>query len=189
MEGGQGGFFARVANHRGLPWRGLLVLGVITLLVGILALVYPGITLSIIGVLFGLQLLVVGVFHVVMAFSGDDRHRVLSTVLGILAIIVGILCLREITQTVVLLTLLLGIYWVVSGVIQIVVAVGSPLVPFAGLAVLTGILSLLAGLLLLCFPLDSAFGIAILLGVWLVLLGVLEIVAAFRLRKAGRGAF
>ena len=89
----------------------------------------------------------------------------------------------------VLLTLLLGIYWVVSGVIQIVVAVGSPLVPFAGLAVLTGILSLLAGLLLLCFPLDSAFGIAILLGVWLVLLGVLEIVAAFRLRKAGRGAF
>jgi len=164
-------------------------MGIITLVIGIAALVYPRITLGVIGILFGLQLIVVGVFHLVLAFSGDDRRRVFNTVLGILAVVVGILCLREITQTVVILTLLLGIYWVVSGVIQIVMAVASPILPFGGLVVLTGILSLVAGLLLLCFPLSSAFGIAILLGIWLIVLGILQIVGAFQLRKASKSAF
>ncbi len=51
-----------------------------------------------------------------------------------------------------------------------------------------GLLSVLAGLIVLAFPGLTLVGLAVILGIWLVIFGVMEVVAAFRLRALpGRG--
>jgi uncharacterized membrane protein HdeD (DUF308 family) len=58
--------------------------------------------------------------------------------------------------------------------------------PARGWAVLTGILSALAGIVVLAYPGLSLLGLAVILGIWLVVFGILEMTAAFRLRAVSR---
>src|SRR4030088_150108 len=78
---------ARVGRH----WGWLLAFGVITLVAGVAVLAWPGRTLVVIAVLFGIQLIVTGLFRFVAAFASDDLTggtRVLLAVLGVLSLII-----------------------------------------------------------------------------------------------------
>ena len=83
------------------------------------ALPRPGQTVLVLAWLVGLQLMVSGVFRLVASFSASES-RALLAVAGVLAIVVGILVLRHPLQTVAVLALLLGLYWAISGAIEIV---------------------------------------------------------------------
>jgi uncharacterized membrane protein HdeD (DUF308 family) len=172
---------ATVGRH----WGWVLAFGVITVLTGIVVLVWPGRTLIVVAVLFGIQLIVTGIFRFVAAFAADESGatRVLYALLGIFSLIIGLYAVRHILITLLALGLLLGIFWVVSGVIELFNALQHRTMGHRGWTAVMGILSIVAGLVLLAYPGLSLVTLALLLSIWLLVLGVMEIGLALRLRS------
>src|ERR1700761_1646642 len=173
----------------GRHWGWLLGYGILTLLAGVFVLAWPGETLLVAAVLFGVQLIVSGVFRLVGAFASDDvagGTRVLLALLGVLSVIIGLWAVRHVLLTLLALTVFLGIFWVVNGVIDIFTALSHREMRTRGHSALSGLLSVIAGLIVLSFPGLALLGLAAVLGVWLILFGALEISAAVRLRGAAR---
>jgi uncharacterized membrane protein HdeD (DUF308 family) len=169
----------------GRQWGWVLAYGVVTLLAGIAALAWPGATLLVIAVLFGVQLILSGIFRFVAALATDELAggtRVLLALLGILSVIIGLWAVRHVLLTLLALTVFLGIFWVVNGTIEIFTALSHRGLPERGWTTVMGLLSVIAGLIVLAFPGLTLLGLAIILGIWLVIFGVMEVVAAFRLR-------
>ena len=121
--------------------------------------------------LFGIQLIISGIFRLVGAFATDDLTGGTRVLLALLALIV-----------------FLGIFWVVNGVIEIFTALSHREIPQRGWTVAMGVLSILAGIIVLAYPGLSLYGQAIILGIWLLIFGAVEMAAAFRLRSAAHAA-
>ena len=182
---------ADVLASVGRHWGWVLAFGIVTLLAGLLALAWPGRTIVVIAVLFGIQLVVAGIFRFVAALATDDATggtRVLLALLGVLSFIVGLYALRHILVTVATLALLLGIFWIVNGAVEAFSALSHQGMPGRGWTVFTGLLSIVAGMVVLVYPGISLATLAVVLGFWLLVFGVMEIVLAFRLRSVGHAA-
>jgi uncharacterized membrane protein HdeD (DUF308 family) len=176
---------ARLGRH----WGWILAYGILTFLAGLAALVWPGETLLVVAVLFGIQLIVSGMFRFVAALATDDLTggtRVLLALLGVLSVIIGLWAVRHVLITLLALTVFLGIFWVVNGFIEVFTALSHRGTDDRGWTVLMGLLSIVAGVIVLAFPGLTLVGLAVILGVWLLIFGVMEIWAAFRLRSAPR---
>ncbi len=154
-----------LAHSRG--WT--LAFGIITLLAGIAALTWPGSTVFVIAMIFGIQLVVLGVFWFVNALGSAEKGA--QILLAILAILVGALILRNPLETVLVFPLLLGLFWTVNGIIETFHAIARHEVPHRGWSITAGVLSLLAGIALLAMPVIGLVTLTVLLGVWLVIYG------------------
>lgn len=171
---------AVLADHWGL----VLAYGLITLGLGVVLAVWPDETLEVVAVLVGIQLLVSGLIRIVGAIASrsDTSVKVLRALTGAIAVVVGLLCLRDPLQTILAITLIFGVWWVVSGLIDIVGAVLSPEPRDRGWSIFAGIVSVLAGGYLLVDP-ELSLGVLVLITcLWLIAVGLIAIVAAFRLR-------
>jgi uncharacterized membrane protein HdeD (DUF308 family) len=176
---------ARVGRH----WGWMMAFGIISLLAGVAVLVWPGRTLIVVAVLFGIQLVVTGIFRFVAAFASEDLTggtRVLLAVLGVLSLIIGLYAVRHVLVTLLALALLFGIYWIVNGAVELFMALSARGVPGRGWTVVMGVISMLAGLLVLVYPAISLLTLVVVLSVWLLVLGLMEIILAIRARSAGR---
>jgi uncharacterized membrane protein HdeD (DUF308 family) len=175
----------RVGRH----WGWLLAFGVITVVAGIVALAWPGVTLLVIAIVFGIELVVLGIFRFVAAFGHDvgGGTRILYALLGVLSLIIGLYALRHVLITVLALALLLGIFWVINGAIELFAAISHRDIPHRGWTSVMGVLSIVAGLILLAYPGISVLALAIIVSIWLLVFGLMEISVAWRLRSAGHG--
>jgi uncharacterized membrane protein HdeD (DUF308 family) len=90
--------------------------------------------------------------------------------------------------TIVALALLLGIFWVANGVIELFTAFSSREASGRGWLVAMGIVSIVAGVLLLAIPGLSLVVMVFLIGAWLIFFGVLQTALALRLRSATHSA-
>ena len=173
----------------GRSWGWVLAFGIVTLVAGCLVLAWPGETLLVLAVVLGIELIVFGIFQFVAALGVGDEvsggTRVLLALLGVLSIIIGLWAVRHALVTLVALAVFLGIFWVVSGTVQLFTAF-SRSTPDRGWSAFMGILSILAGIIVLAWPGLTLLTLSVILGVWLVVLGILQIVASFRLRKLGQ---
>lgn len=170
----------------GRHWGWVLAYGILTLLAGVAVLAWPSETLLVIAVLFGVQLIISGIFRFVGALASDDLTggtRVMLALLGVLSIIIGLWAVRHAVLTLVALIVFLGIFWVINGLIEIFAALSHRDMPDRGWSVLMGVLSAIAGIIVLAYPGLTLVGLAVILGIWLLVFGILEIIAAFRLRK------
>jgi uncharacterized membrane protein HdeD (DUF308 family) len=175
----------------GRHWGWVLTFGIVTLLAGLLALAWPGRTIVVIAVLFGAQLVVAGIFRFVAALAADDERgttRVLLALLGVLSFIVGLYALRHLLLTIATLALLLGIFWIVNGTVETFTALSHRGMQGRGWTIFMGLLSVVAGVVVLVYPGISLVTLAVVLGVWLLVYGVMEIVLAFQLRSVGHAA-
>jgi uncharacterized membrane protein HdeD (DUF308 family) len=165
----------------GRHWGWVLVFGIVTLLAGLFTLAWPGRTIVV----------VAGIFRFVAAFASDDETggtRVLLALLGVLSFIVGLYALRHVLLTIAALALLLGIFWVVNGAVEVFAALSHRGMQGRGWTIFMRLLSVVAGIVVLVYPAISLATLAIVLGFWLLLYGIMEIVLAFRLRQAGHAA-
>jgi uncharacterized membrane protein HdeD (DUF308 family) len=170
----------------GRHWGWVLAYGILTVLAGVAVLAWPSETLLVIAVLFGVQLIISGIFRFVGALASDDLTggtRVMLALLGVLSIIIGLWAVRHAVLTLVALIVFLGIFWVINGLIEIFAALSHRDMPDRGWSVLMGVLSAIAGIIVLAYPGLTLVGLAVILGIWLLVFGILEIMAAFRLRK------
>jgi uncharacterized membrane protein HdeD (DUF308 family) len=182
LRGDPADVVARIGRH----WGWVLGFGIITLVLGVLALVWPGRTLVVLAVLFGIQLIVMGIFRFAAAFASDDisgGSRVLLALLGVLSLIIGLYAVRHILLTLLALALLLGIFWIISGAVEVFMALSHREMQHRGWNVVMGIISVLAGIVVLAYPGISLLVLAIVVGVWLIVFGAMEIGLAWRIRS------
>ena len=170
-----------VADHWGL----IVVLGVLSVILGLLAIAYPGATIVTISIFFAAWLFVSGIFYLISSFTrdGDTGSRVLSAILGVLSIIVGWALLRTPFQSVEVFIFVIGIFFLIQGVMTFIGAFARKAGRNWGIA--SGILGIIAGLIVLTYPISSAVTLALIAGIWLVILGIMQVIAGFQLRNAG----
>ncbi|AWW38743.1 MULTISPECIES: HdeD family acid-resistance protein [Streptomyces] len=169
-------------------WQAVLVTGLVSLVLGILVLAWPETSLRVAGVLFGLYLLLSGVLQLVAAFGTHKTTalRVLAFVSGALSILLGLFCFRGAMQSILLLALWIGIGWLFRGITQTLAAASDPGVPARGWQILLGVVTALAGVVLIVSPFESVAVLTVVGGCWLVAVGVVELITAIRIRGRAR---
>ncbi|HEX3692588.1 MAG TPA: HdeD family acid-resistance protein [Solirubrobacteraceae bacterium] len=166
----------------GRSWWIALLLGLISIGVGILALAYPGETLATIAIIFGVYLLVAAVIQLVLAFGDSERSRAALLLGAAVAGIAGLLVIRHPGGSVQLVALAFGIYLVLMGILRLFSA------PYAvqgrGWLVLWGVVDFAAGVLIVAWPQFGVATLAVVLAIVLLARGVVMCALAFALRSA-----
>lgn len=110
-----------------MGWQILLTMGLATTALGVIALVWPGATLRVLGVLFGVYLLATGVFELAGAFGTHvPRHlRAMHFLTGALSILLGLICFRGALESILLLALWIGFSWLLRGIMETAAAASA----------------------------------------------------------------
>jgi uncharacterized membrane protein HdeD (DUF308 family) len=168
-------------------WKSTLLSGILAVILGGLVLAWPGITIVIAAIFFGAYLLVAGIAQVIFAFSlhVSAGGRVLLFISGAAALILAVLCFRSLEESILLLAIWVGVGFIFRGVATAVSAISDPTLPGRGWEIFIGVISLVAGIVMLASPFESIATLTIVVGIWLIVLGVFEVVSAFGIRKAG----
>ena len=167
-------------------WQATIVLGVITVTLGLIVTFYPSTTVNVISVLFGLLLIASGLFHLIRVFGGNEAHRVWMGISGLLLVAIGVVMLRHLHLTVALIGLIIGISWIVQGVIALIVSLSGGAREGGGWWIFFGIFSLVGGIVIIAVPTESVKVLAVLIGIWFIFQGLFEIVGGLRIRQAAR---
>ncbi|MFJ9148827.1 HdeD family acid-resistance protein [Streptomyces sp. NPDC102270] len=169
-------------------WQVVLLTGVASLVLGVLVLVWPDASLLAVGVLFGVYLLISGVFQLVAAFGTHKTTalRVLAFISGTLSILLGLFCLRGPMRSILLLALWIGIGWLIRGITQTLAAASDRSMPARGWHILLGVLTFVAGIVLIDSPFESVAVLTLVGGIWLAVVGVVEIITALSIRTRAR---
>jgi uncharacterized membrane protein HdeD (DUF308 family) len=180
----------RVLGQR--AWQAMLFMGVAAIAIGVCALVWPGHTLLVIGALFGVYLLISGVMEIIAAF-GDHISagmRVLNVLVGAISILLGLFCFRNsLRNSVLLLSLWIGIGFLMWGIATMATSASAPSgVSGRGWGFFAGFVTMLGGIIVIAWPIPSIFALAIFTGIWLIVVGLIEVVHAFSLRGTVRHA-
>ncbi|MEN3267528.1 HdeD family acid-resistance protein [Pseudonocardia sp.] len=151
----------------------IVVRAVLAVAFGLVALFWPGLTVLALAIAFGIYAILEGVASVIDAVRNRDRSRWWLGLLGGLAsVVAGVLALIWPGVTALVLAILVGIWAVVAGAAQIATAYRLRM---AGgriwLLALAGVLSVIAGIIILVWPGAGAIGLAVLLGVFAVVYG------------------
>jgi uncharacterized membrane protein HdeD (DUF308 family) len=170
-------------------WKAVLASGVLAVVLGVLVLAWPGKTVLVASVLFGVYLLVIGCAQLFTAFVLDVSAggRILLFISGAVSLILAILTFRHFGEAfaVLLLAIWIGVGFMMRGVATTVAAISDRAQPGRGWDIFFGLINVLAGLILIALPFTSILTLAIVAGVWLVVIGVFEIVSAFYMRQRG----
>ncbi|MCV7407764.1 HdeD family acid-resistance protein [Mycobacterium marseillense] len=169
-------------------WKSALLSGILSLVLGVLVLAWPGISILVAAVAFGVYLLITGIAQVVFAFSlhVSAGSRILLFISGAASLILALLAFRHFGQgyAILLLAIWIGIGFIFRGVATTISAVSDPHLPGRGWNIFLGALSLLAGIVVLASPFESIVTLAIVVGAWFVVIGIFEIISSFGIRKA-----
>ena len=166
-------------------WWLFLILGLVTVVAGILAIVYPDITLLALGIFAGISLLMSGVMEIVDAIAGDPGGRALTAIVGVLSLLAGLVCLRRPGESLLALVIVLGFWLIVEGVVRFI---GSfSVLEDRALLMMLALLDIILGILILALPKLSLVTLAILFAISLIARGAFAIVTAFRLRGMSHG--
>lgn len=172
-------------------WKSTLLSGVLAVVLGALVLWWPGPTLLVAAILFGAYLLVSGLAQLFFAFSlpVSAGGRVLLFISGAAALILGILAFRHFGRgdAFLLLAIWIAVGFIFRGVATTATAFGELKgTPGRGWNVFFGVVSIIAGVVVLAYPFDSLVTLTLVVGIWLIVVGVFEIIAALSLRKTGK---
>jgi uncharacterized membrane protein HdeD (DUF308 family) len=170
----------------GRSWGWVLFFGIATLVLGVLVILQPKATIYGFALLLGIWLFVSGLFRIVMAIADNQDTggvRVLIAILGLVSVLIGIFFLRHTFETVATLTFLLGLFWVIGGIIEFFSAYSHKGAPGRGFRIVMGLLAVAAGIVTLVWPSITLHVLVYIMGIWLIIYGLLQIVTSLTIRK------
>lgn len=166
------------ARLTGGMWGIAVGAGLLSVVCGLVIVTWPEATIGVVAILFGLKLIFHGVFRVAQAIAAGDSGggiRTLYAILGVLSFVFGVLVLRNLFQTVTVIALLFGLFWLSAGVIEFITVMVGPAQNGRGAAIALSLLSALAGIVVLVYPEISLVALTWLLGLWLITWGLVTI--------------
>ena len=169
-------------------WQATMFLGVVTLILGVIVSFHPTGSLNVIAVLLGILMILSGIFHLIRVFDPRERHRVWLGIAGLLFIVIGVVLIRHLHLTRALIGLVIGITWIVQGLTALIGGISGGVREGRAWWITFGVISLIAGIVVAATPADSVTVLAVLLGIWFIIMGIFEIIGAFLLRHALRAA-
>jgi uncharacterized membrane protein HdeD (DUF308 family) len=168
-------------------WSSAVVSGLLAAVLGVVILVWPGPSILVTSGVFGAYLVISGVAMVVLGFSfpAPAASRFLSVISGVASVVLGVLAFKHFGEgyAVLLLAIWIGVGFIVRGVTALTTAIADTQFPGRGWAIFFGIVSVLAGSVVLVYPFDSIVTLALVAGIWLVVLGVVEVISGFGMRS------
>ena len=164
-----------------------IALGAIAVVLGLLALIWPGVTLLVVAVLFGLELIAAGVVRVLAAVTLSElpgSWRAVSGVLGALTIVAGMICLLRPGTSLFVLVVVIAVGWFLDGISELVSAftVSRGAGERIGL-IAFGVISIIAAIVLIAFPLGSLVLLAKIGGVILIAFGIASVIGVILGRR------
>lgn len=173
-------------------WWVVLLRGIFAVLFGIVALVWPTITVWALVVVFAVYAIVDGV--VLVAHSIRDRARLDGwgwwLAMGVVSVIAGLVALFWPGITALVLLYVIAFYAILFGITGIVGAIRFRKIPESGWvwSLVAGILAVLFGIVLLIFPGEGILSLIVLLAIYAIIFGALLVIASFQARSAAKKA-
>ena len=165
-------------------WWLILLRGICAILFGVLAFIWPGITLLTLALLYGIFALIEGALALAAAIMGGaPAPRWWLAVVGLLGIAVGILTIIMPGITAFILVLFVAAWAIISGLMQIVGAIRlRKEIDNEWMLVAVGVISVAFGLLVLLQPMLGALSLVFVIGAYAIIYGIALVALAFRLR-------
>jgi len=163
----------------------IAILGVVLIILGMLAMMAPGITGLSVAMVVGVLVLIGGIGRIIWAFHAHSLGKGIARfALGGLTLLCGIVLVNHPIFTVDVLTILLAMYFVVDGIFEIFAGFRVGTASGGGWLFFGGIISILLGLIIWTqFPLSGAWAIGILLGIKLVMTGFIMVTLGSAMRQ------
>ena len=170
----------------GRNWWVLLFAGILSLAVGVVALVWPGKTVIVVAIVFAIWLIVSGIFSLVRGFAHGltGGMRALFIITGILSLVLGIFAIRGEFQELYILSLFIGIGFLFRGFASLFLGFESK--EGRGSNIFFGIVMIIGGVVVLVWPGISLVTLTWVVGIWLIIIGIYEIIAAFSVKRMAR---
>ena len=163
-------------------WWSFAMRGTFALLFGIGALSYPGLTVLVLIIFFGVYALVDGLTGLIMGIG--EKKWYVYLLLGVISVLAGLFALVRPGATALALLWLIGIWAVVKGITEIVAAIQIRKEVEGEWAIaLSGVVSVLFGVFVLARPGDGALAVVWLIAIYAFMHGILELVTGFKLRR------
>ena len=167
--------------HRGE----LIAVAIIGIVLGVIALLWPGVSLLTVAVIFGSYLIASGIFRITAAFVADGLTtglRWLTGIMGLLVIVAGVICLANPFQSLIVLAFVIGIGWIAEGIVDVMSGVRGAITP-RWLGFVSGIVSILAGIATFLLPAFALVTFVIFGAVLLIVVSVTTLLTLPRKRK------
>jgi len=178
------------ARFLDLGWQASLLIGGISLILGLVVAFHPTGSLVTIAVLLGVLMIVSGIFQLVRAIGAEEGSKVWPAIAGILFILGGIVLIRHLNLSLALIGLFIGFTWVIQGVAALLAGFSGH--RYVGRVrwwpVVFGVVSLIAGIVVVSTPVTAVTTLAILIGIWFAVMGVFQIIDGLIARSAVRSA-
>jgi uncharacterized membrane protein HdeD (DUF308 family) len=165
-------------------WQAMVVAGVVTVILGLIVTLHPSGSLNVIAVLLGVLLVISGIFDWVRVFDSSEPHRVWLGIAGLLLVVIGVLLIRHLNLTVALVGLVIGLTWIVQGLAALVTVFSGGPGERRGWWIFFGLISLVAGIVVVAVPTTSVTVLAVLVGIWFIVTGLMQIIGGFMQRHA-----
>lgn len=167
---------------------GVVAIGVISIVLGIIVLVWPKATLLVVAIIFGLQLIAAGAVRISVTRelpSDPGWVRPASIALGVLTVLAGVVCLFRPGTSLTVIAILIAVGWIAEGVAAL--AHGFAAGRSTGARVflfIFGAISIIAGIVVAVWPGETLVILTVVAGIMLIILGVAELVTVFVARRA-----
>jgi uncharacterized membrane protein HdeD (DUF308 family) len=162
-------------------WWLLVIVGVASLIAGVILVLEPSNSLAALAVVVGIFLLIDGIAELIRSFGNAVENRALAAIIGLLGIVIGIILIRHPFHGVTAIGLVIGIWLVAVGAIRLfwAIALGRRVLLNIGVAAL----EIIAGIVIVSDPHIGYATLAILTGIWLILNGIATIAVGFAARS------
>jgi uncharacterized membrane protein HdeD (DUF308 family) len=167
---------------------GLVLGAVLAAVFGALILTATAGVLTLVAIFIGLYFLIRGLFRLVTGIFAPGLTaggRTLSIIFGVLLIVLGVFALKNLDASLAILGILIGLSWLIDGIVTLVESGHSA---SRGFSIFIGLVSIIAGIVVLTVPIGAVEVLTLITGIFLVVIAIAQAIAAIYIGIAAKKA-